>query len=61
MFAKKHVEYGQDAPFLLRKYLLAGGLSASVGGFLICWSHQRADRPFSLLERSGRGLLETPS
>lgn len=57
VFSKKRVDYGQDAPSLLQKYLLAGGLSASVGELLISRLYRHTHRRSSLLERLGRGLL----
>ncbi len=53
------VDYGQDAPFLLRKYLLAGGLLAGSGGLLAGWSHRRTTQTQRILFPLATALLLT--
>jgi SAM-dependent methyltransferase len=57
MVQKKRVDYGQDAPLLLRRYLWAGGLLASVGGLLTRWTRRRASLLQALLFPCGAALL----
>jgi SAM-dependent methyltransferase len=57
MVQKKRVDYGQDAPLLLRKYLWAGGLLTSVGGLLTRWSRRRVGPLQCLLFPCGAAML----
>jgi arsenite methyltransferase len=57
MLQRTTVDYGQDAPLLLRRYVWAGGLLTGVGGLLTLGSGRRASLLQSLLFPCGVALL----